>query len=333
MTPIIPGIISSSDGRQPDAITATPSATAGSTQATVTFTAPTFTGKPNTNNLYTVTSTPGGFTGTGTASPITVTGLTNGTAYTFKVKLSTRDSANTVIATSLDSPASNSVTPVAPYSFVPYSFTPYTFTPYTFTPVYTFTPYAFTPVFTFAPTYYFIPYAFTPVVIPWFGPPCVEENTLVDTVDGPIPAKFLKVGDKLKSYAIAELDYNSPEYQKYLWNSETFTTGDQFVETEITSMIASQESDLLCFNENFDIKITFTQPVFIKSAIDGTYKIKEAYYVEVGDSLIIVNLDGTHTEVPITHVDYLTDELVTVYEFSCEPYDWFFVGGVMVHNK
>lgn len=35
---------------------------------------------------YTATSSPGGFTGTSATSPITVTGLTGGTTYTFTVK-------------------------------------------------------------------------------------------------------------------------------------------------------------------------------------------------------------------------------------------------------
>jgi hypothetical protein len=62
------------------------SATAGDQQATVTFTAPTFTGVPPGITGYLVTSSPGGITATGSASPITVTGLTNGTAYTFTVQ-------------------------------------------------------------------------------------------------------------------------------------------------------------------------------------------------------------------------------------------------------
>ena len=80
-------------------------ATAGNAQATVTFTAPASDGgSPITG--YRVTSSPGGITATGAASPITVTGLTNGTAYTFTV------AAQNAIGFSAESAAANSVTPV-----------------------------------------------------------------------------------------------------------------------------------------------------------------------------------------------------------------------------
>ena len=82
-------------------------ATAGDTQATVTFTPPASDGGSAITG-YTVTSSPGGLTGTGSASPITVTGLTNGTAYTFTV------TATNAIGTSSASAASNSVTPTWP---------------------------------------------------------------------------------------------------------------------------------------------------------------------------------------------------------------------------
>lgn len=54
------------------------------TKSVVSFTAPSSNGGlPITS--YTVTSSPGNITATGSASPITVTGLTNGTTYTFTV--------------------------------------------------------------------------------------------------------------------------------------------------------------------------------------------------------------------------------------------------------
>jgi len=83
------------------------SATAGNGQATVSFTAPSFTGgEPITG--YTVTSNPGGLTATGTVSSITVTGLTNGTSYTFTV------TATNSAGTGLASAPSNAVIPLLP---------------------------------------------------------------------------------------------------------------------------------------------------------------------------------------------------------------------------
>jgi len=79
-------------------------ATAGNAQASVAFTAPASNGG-STITSYTVTSSPGGITASGASSPITVTGLTNGTAYTFTV------AATNTQGTGASSAASNSVTP------------------------------------------------------------------------------------------------------------------------------------------------------------------------------------------------------------------------------
>jgi hypothetical protein len=82
-------------------------ATAGSTNASVTFTAPANVGGGAISG-YIVVSTPSGITGTGASSPITVSGLTNGTPYTFKVF------ATNAYGPSPISAASNSVTPALP---------------------------------------------------------------------------------------------------------------------------------------------------------------------------------------------------------------------------
>lgn len=60
------------------------SATAGDASASVSFTAPTNVGGSAITG-YTVQSNPGGFAGSGASSPITVSGLSNGTSYTFNV--------------------------------------------------------------------------------------------------------------------------------------------------------------------------------------------------------------------------------------------------------
>ena len=58
--------------------------TAGDAQASVTFTAPSNVGGSAITAYYAV-SDPGQFTGNAASSPVTVTGLSNGTAYTFRV--------------------------------------------------------------------------------------------------------------------------------------------------------------------------------------------------------------------------------------------------------
>jgi hypothetical protein len=82
-------------------------AVAGNAQATVPFTAPASSGG-STITGYTVTSTPGNLTAKGSSGPLTVTGLTNGTAYTFTV------TATNAVGTGLASGKSNSVTPQKP---------------------------------------------------------------------------------------------------------------------------------------------------------------------------------------------------------------------------
>ena len=59
-------------------------ATPGNGQASVAFTAPASDGGAAITS-YTVTSSPDGKTATGPGSPLVVTGLTNGTSYTFTV--------------------------------------------------------------------------------------------------------------------------------------------------------------------------------------------------------------------------------------------------------
>jgi hypothetical protein len=78
-------------------------ATGGQGAATVTYTAAATGGTATT---FTATSTPGSITGTG-ASPITISGLTNGTAYSFTV------TASNSTGTSPASSASNQVTPIS----------------------------------------------------------------------------------------------------------------------------------------------------------------------------------------------------------------------------
>lgn len=84
-------------------------AAAGNGQATISFTAPADNGGSDITG-YIVTSSPGGITANGATGPITVTGLTNGTEYTFTV------TAVNIAGNGPASSASNAVTPHAPSS-------------------------------------------------------------------------------------------------------------------------------------------------------------------------------------------------------------------------
>ena len=78
----------------------------GAGEAVVSFTAPLSDGGAAITS-YTVTASPSGLTATGTSSPITITGLTNGTSYTFTVTATNSDGPGSA------SSASSAITPTA----------------------------------------------------------------------------------------------------------------------------------------------------------------------------------------------------------------------------
>lgn len=96
--------------RLPDAPTSISASAVSGGQASISFTPSTNPGKPSGN--YVVTSSPGSFTASGASSPITVTGLATGTAYTFTVVKQSGSGISS--ATSL---ASGSITAFVPPTF------------------------------------------------------------------------------------------------------------------------------------------------------------------------------------------------------------------------
>lgn len=112
MRPIVGN--TSSEGKKPTTPTIG-AASAGNATTTVSFTESTYRGKNNAGT-YRATSSPSSITGTCVApcNSISINGLSNGTAYTFTVRLETPYGVN-----SDESTSSNSVTPVAPPFFPP----------------------------------------------------------------------------------------------------------------------------------------------------------------------------------------------------------------------
>ncbi len=94
----------------PPAAPTSVSVVAGSQSATISFAA--VTGATS----YTAISTPGGISSTSTASPIVVTGLTNGVAYTFNVTASNAAGSSTAKTTVSVTPVAAFGIPVAPAS-------------------------------------------------------------------------------------------------------------------------------------------------------------------------------------------------------------------------
>lgn len=151
------------------------------------------------------------------------------------------------------------------------------------------------------------------------------------TPNGLIAAKDLKVGDKVISFAIDEKEQESDSGVLFMWDSESLTISNKEpVETEIIRIVEKGDSAIIYFNENTESKYSITQPVFVKS--DGIYKIRTTGSLEVGDFIVNIDENGNISEEEILDIT-IEDDLGTVYQIDCEPYQWFIAGGYLVHNK
>lgn len=205
-----------------------------------------------------------------------------------------------------------SFTPFGAFGFTPFG--AFGFTPFGFTP-FGFTPFGFTPVFTFSP------------------PSCVHEDTLIDTPNGKVKAKDLQVGDEIISVSFNEIPDASIDGESdfdYVGFISSTLTPKEKTFTKIVDIAPSVKNTLLYFNGDNSSLFSTTQPFFIKR--NNYYEIVPSGAVEVGDFLISVDNDGLLTEIEVVSIEYLTED-ATVYQFGCEPQDWFIAGNYLVHNK
>ena len=288
-----------SAGHQPETPTIG-SASASDSSASVPFTAPNYLGKPI-GTTYTATSTPGSITATGSSSPISVSGLSNGTSYTFKVKL-----GNSIVD-SLESAASNSVTPTAP---APPPFPP------PFAP-----PPPFPPPFQPAPPPF--PPPFAPPYFPGFGvysEYSISSSTGIITINGRKDAKDIVVGDVLVAM---DLDTNNVS-DWTTWSKEDLSLNETNLrETEVVSITSRPISTLYIINGD-----AYSGTHYILTKKDDVVKFIKTS--EIDDSYFVYSFADLQF-VPIEVFDIIEYE-DTVYSINCEPYDNFFTENMLVFD-
>ncbi len=149
----------------------------------------------------------------------------------------------------------------------------------------------------------------------------IGSNTGILTPNGPIIAENLKVGDKLLSLDISEIDMAN--FNPLTWTAEALS-GNGVVETEIVSITSRVVDQVVTVNGDIystshwiltrkDGVVQFTK----SSEIDTTY---EVYNYQTLDW-------GTITSVStISYID-------RVYTINCEPHDMFFTNSMLVYDR
>lgn len=230
---------------------------------------------------------------------------------------------------------------ITSFSFTPFGFVPFGFVPFGafgFTPfgAFGFTPFGafgFTPfgAFGFTPfgAFGFTPFGFTPFGFSPGG--CIHGDTLVRTPNGLKPAKEIQVGDIVLAVDLSEIPTAGSEGDfNYINFSSESLTGNGLVEVNVVGITPSTKYSNIAFNGDSTKKYSSTQPFFIKRG--SSYQVIISAEIEEGDYLIQVAEDGSLSEILVTSVDVEMVEC-EVYQFNCEPQDWFIAGDYLVHNK
>ena len=113
------------------------------------------------------------------------------------------------------------------------------------------------------------------------------------------------------------------------------------IHTEVTNVIVSDKEDRVYFNDDEATQFTETHPIFVKR--NDEYRVVEAGSVVEGDILININVEllsnqidinKVISEIPVVKVNKnILSNANSVYTFSCSPYNWYFAGSILTHNK
>jgi hypothetical protein len=304
---------------------AQPSASAGVTSATVTWSAPDDGSSAITS--YDLLNSLGG-TRTGVTSPYNWTALTAGQAYTFQAK------ANNNNGPGAYSPSSNSVTPTSPPIIAIIATPPPIIAIIAVTPpiiaIIAVTPPIIAIIAVTPPIIAII--AVTPPIIAIIAvsppPVCVHGDTLIRTLDGYVKARDLFIGQNLTSYTFNELPTSREFYDVETWTSNELN-GDQTVPTTIEAIKVRQVAVTVMFNNLKTRRFSLEHMLLAKR--DGVYMFVQAGVIRLGDYLVY-DIDNHATDVIVESIGYL-DEVTDVYDISVNPYDLFIAGDVIAHNK
>jgi hypothetical protein len=184
------------------------------------------------------------------------------------------------------------------------------------------------------PPPYFPPW-FPPSFGPSFGPYfCLQaDSPVLVWVDGKTLQKKVKdiqVGDKVVSYTFAELPENDSEYSLDSWNSQSMTPLEVKEATVVTNEKLVTQSTVF-FNGDQDNRMSLEHLVFIKR--NGVYSIVLAGLVEVGDTILKIDEESlTIYEDVISSIEHINEQ-TEIYKLDVTPYDIFFGGNMLTHNK
>ena len=226
--------------------------------------------------------------------------------------------------------------PAFPYFDPTPPFFPYFPPAFPFFPYFPYFPYFPPPFFPYFPPY------FPPFFPPAFGPyftRCVDGETLILTSEGPKKAKDIKVKDTLLTVNLDSLTSESNAAPLQINVEDLKITN--LVNTKVTNIIASNKVDRVYFNDNEKAQFTETHPIFVKR--NNEYRVVEAGTIQEGDMLISIDPDALSENIDINKV--ISETLVIkvnkntlsllkdVYTFSCDPFNWYFAGNILTHNK
>lgn len=153
----------------------------------------------------------------------------------------------------------------------------------------------------------------------------ISSGTQVLTVNGYVPIENILIGDQLVSIDIEEVSIDGETMNLDTWSSETFTNNG-FSITTVTDVFARQISGPeYIINDN-----SFSDNHDILTLKDGIYSFQNAKNIDTSYEVFDYDMqDWT----PVTSVQIIEDSTVTVYSIDCEPYDVFFTNNALVYNR